>query len=105
MPTRFSGSAAEMVTASPEPGWRADARRDSTAIGQRKLLAQESADKAAAADFALIFEAAQGDEQFAPARGHRLARGHFAKDYAVAFQQRPADGFHHARSGRVTSLV
>ena len=84
MPTRFSGSAAASVTVSPEAGCRAHSPQRFDRDGQRELLAEESADKSPAANFAAIFQTAQSDQQFAPARNNRFARDNFAKNHAVA---------------------
>ncbi len=47
-------------------GWEREARSESAATGKRELLAEETVDESAAANFAAIFEAAQRDENFAP---------------------------------------
>src|SRR5580704_1075249 len=65
--------------------------------GQRELLAEKSADKAAAANLALIFQPSKRDEQLAPAWNDRFARDHFAKHDAISSQQHPAGGFHNPR--------
>ena len=105
MPTRFSGSAAASVTDSCA-SWLAGAGAQRfDGYWQRELLAEKAADETAAADLALIFEAAEGDQQFAPARQNRFARNHFAEDDAVAAQQHPAGCFRHARAiGRLARV-
>ncbi len=96
MPTRFSGSAAEMVTVSPASRQVAHRAQRLHRFRQRELLAQESADEPSAAHFAAIFQPPKGDQQLAPLGQIRFARQHLAKDHAIAPQQHPASCFGHA---------
>ena len=72
---------------------------------QRKLFAEEAVDEAAAANFAAIFEAAEGDQQLTPLGQVGFARKHFAEHDAVALQQHPAGGFERAPFRRSASPV
>ena len=46
--------------------------------GQGELLSQEAADEAPTTDFATVFEAAEGDQHFAPFGQDGFSAEHFA---------------------------
>jgi len=70
--------------------------------GQRELFAEKTTHESAAADLASIFEAAKGQQNFAPARQDGFAREHFAEYHAIAVEQHLAGGFE--RGGAVVGF-
>jgi len=62
-------------------------------LGQRKLLAAESADETAAAHFSAIFETPKHSQQQAPTRNISLGRHQIAEHDSVSGQQHARRGF------------
>ena len=68
MPIRLSGSAPDSDTHSPDAGRRRISRKRPTASGKRELLARETGDKSAAANFSARLEPAVDAQEIPPWR-------------------------------------
>src|SRR5262249_36836823 len=73
--------------------------------GQRKLLAQETIDKAPTADLPPVLEAAKRDQEFPPCWQVGLPRQNISKNKTVAAQEHPAGCFDSSVAVRVLVCV
>ena len=99
LPTRFSGSAPQMLTSCPARRLLPDLAHQADRVGQRELLAGQARDEASAANLAARLEPVIDAQQVAPRRQpRRLAFEHAPADDAVAFQQGPCDVLDRSRA-------